>query len=104
MAGPMAYLAPGKRSLTAWAMTCAVEWRSTSRPSSESGVMIATLASCSIGRLRSYHSPAPSLRRRVPAPLTAQSRFTAEIHTEEDAQFAQHRGRGGVVAAGEHCA
>ena len=42
MAGPMAYLAPGKRSVTACAITCAVEWRSTSRPSAESGVTIAT--------------------------------------------------------------
>ena len=38
----MAYLAPGNRSVTACAITCAVEWRSTSRPSSESGVTIAT--------------------------------------------------------------
>src|SRR3954467_11332737 len=58
----MAYLAPGKRSLTASAITCAGGWRSTSRPSSESGVMIATRASWSIGRFRSYHSSSPPSR------------------------------------------
>ena len=55
----MAYFAPGKRSVTACAITCAVEWRSTSRPSDVSGVTMARAASCSIGRDRSYHSAAP---------------------------------------------
>src|SRR5215213_721144 len=63
----MAYFAPGNRSVTACAMTCAVECRSTSRPSSDGGVTIATLASCSIGRLRSYHSPGPSSKATLAA-------------------------------------
>src|SRR2546430_2339079 len=71
MAGPMAYFAPGKRSVTACAITCAVECRSTSRPSGEAGVTIVTAASWSIGRARSTHSPSTlaaraSLARRLP--------------------------------------
>src|SRR5580658_5883403 len=43
MAGPMAYLAPGQSRVTAWAITWAVEWRSTERPISEPAVMTLTL-------------------------------------------------------------
>src|SRR3954469_18081135 len=148
----MAYFAPGKRSLTACAITCAVEWRSTSRPSSESGVMIATRASWSIGRFRSYHSSSPpscvtcaaSAAFARPRPIEAAispavtpcscSRVepsgsvivivmglrryqwpscgrsgvsrrvegTVEVDAEQRAELAQHRGRSGVVAAGQH--
>src|ERR1700716_757874 len=71
MAGPIAYRAPGKRSVTACAITCAVECRSTSRPSGVAGVTIVTAASWSIGRSRSTHSPwtlaaSASLARRLP--------------------------------------
>ncbi len=44
MAGPMAYLAPGHRSVTAWAITWAVEWRRMYRPSGVSAVRTATVA------------------------------------------------------------
>ena len=67
----MAYRAPGNRSVTAWAITCAVECRSTSRPSGVAGVTIVTAASWSIGRSRSTHSPSTlaasaSFARRFP--------------------------------------
>src|SRR5947209_4921221 len=61
----MAYLAPGNRSQTAWAMTWAVEWRSTARPSSESAVTIATWAPSGRGRSRS--AGAPSMRAATAA-------------------------------------
>src|SRR5207253_1205355 len=38
----MPNVAPGNRSRTAWARTCAVEWRIVNSPRSESSVMIAT--------------------------------------------------------------
>ena len=41
-------------------MTCAVEWRSTSRPSGVSGVTMLNVPLCSMGRSRSSQSPAPS--------------------------------------------
>src|SRR5438034_328876 len=53
MEGPIANFAPGQRSRTAWAITCAVEWRRTARPSSVSAVMMATVAPSGSGRLRS---------------------------------------------------
>ncbi len=40
MAGPIENLAPGKSRVTAWAITCAVECRSTWRPSGVAAVMI----------------------------------------------------------------
>lgn len=61
MAGPMAYLAPGKRSKTACAMTCALEWRNTSRPSSVSGLTMATLASRVMAKFRSTILPSSSI-------------------------------------------
>ena len=42
MAGPMAYLAPGHSRVTACAITCAVECRSTVRPRSEPAVITLT--------------------------------------------------------------
>jgi hypothetical protein len=67
----MAYFAPGNSLVTASAMTCAVECRSTSRPSGVAGVTIASFVSCSSGRLRSSHCPSAraaiaSLARRLP--------------------------------------
>src|SRR3954454_7218819 len=53
-------------------MTCAVEWRSTSRPSSLAGTMIDTAASPGTGRLRSHQPPstfAASASRPRRAPI-----------------------------------
>ncbi len=67
----MAYLAPGQRRRTAWARTCAVEWRSTSRPASESAVTMATWAPSGSGNSRSTSRPSTvartaALARREP--------------------------------------
>src|SRR5688500_15687632 len=74
----MANLAPGKRSRTAWAMTCAVEWRRTARPSSLSSVTTATLAPSGRGAPRSVDVPstvtataAAARRRPMPAARSA---------------------------------
>ena len=53
----MAYLAPGHSRRTAWAITCAVEWRRTSRPASVSPVTMATWAPSGSGELQ-VHLPA----------------------------------------------
>src|SRR5438067_153125 len=53
----MAYLAPGNRSQTAWAMTWAVEWRRTYRPSSVLSVTTATVAPSVSGVPRSTSRP-----------------------------------------------
>src|SRR5438445_4573197 len=77
----MANLAPGQRSRTAWAITCAVEWRRTARPSSVSAVTMATVAPSGSGRVRSrgwsstiaataaFASPRPIDPARSPAVL-----------------------------------
>ena len=62
---------PGSSWVTAWAMTCAVEWRRTWRPSSVSAVMIDTWAPSWSGRPRSHSSPSTraataALARREP--------------------------------------
>src|ERR1035441_2659500 len=71
MAGPMAYLAPGQSRVTAWANTCALEWRRISRPRSLLGVTIDTVAPAARGVARSVSSPLTtaaraSLARRGP--------------------------------------
>ena len=53
----MENLAPGNSWVTAWAMTCAVECRSTWRPGSVSTVTMATRAWSGRGRVRSTSSP-----------------------------------------------
>src|SRR5438067_12795856 len=53
----MAYLAPGHNCVTAWAMTCAVEWRSTYLPVGVSAVMISTVAPSGRGVVRSASMP-----------------------------------------------
>src|SRR5437660_234139 len=71
MGGPMAYLAPGNRSHTAWAITWAVEWRRTYRPASESAVTMATSAPSGRGAFKSDCAPSTTaasaaLRSRGP--------------------------------------
>ena len=56
----MAKRAPGQSASTAWAMTCAVEWRRTSRPSSLSAVTMRTFAPSCSGAPRSASSPSTS--------------------------------------------
>src|SRR5580704_16107206 len=53
----MAYLAPGHRRRTAWAITCAVEWRRTSRPASLVSVTMATRSPWRSSVLRSTSRP-----------------------------------------------
>src|SRR5829696_1065547 len=74
----MANLAPGNRSRTTWAMTWAVEWRRTARPSSLSSVTTATLAPSGSGAARSIAVPstvtataAAARRRPMPAARSA---------------------------------
>src|SRR4051794_9985492 len=67
----MEYLAPGKSWVTAWAITCAVEWRRTWRPSSLLSVTMATAAWSGNGRPRSSSDPSTlaataALARRLP--------------------------------------
>src|SRR5947209_10988260 len=67
----MAYLAPGNRSHTAWAMTWAVEWRRTYRPSSVLSVTTETVAPSGSGVSRSTSRPSTvaataALARRLP--------------------------------------
>ena len=67
----MENLAPGNSWVTAWAITCAVEWRSTWRPSSELLVTMATVEPLCNGTLRSTSSPSTTaataaLARRDP--------------------------------------
>ena len=57
MAGPMAYLAPGQSRVTAWAMTCAVECRSTDRPTSDAAVITLTLELFGKVAVRSRSTP-----------------------------------------------
>src|SRR5437867_103434 len=57
MGGPMAYLAPGWRSHTAWAMTWAVEWRRTCSPSGSAAPTGSTATSACTGQDRSRSSP-----------------------------------------------
>src|SRR6202011_4936734 len=60
MGGPMPNLACGNRSWTAWANTCAVEWRMTLRPSSVLAAIGMTSASASGAQLRSRSLPSAS--------------------------------------------
>src|SRR6266536_5072329 len=57
MGGPMAYLAPGNRSHTACAITCAVECRSTRNPSGSVAMTGSTATSSSTGQDRSTSLP-----------------------------------------------
>src|SRR5437773_2379592 len=70
MGGPMAYLAPGYRSHTAWAMTWAVECRSTRSPSGSEAVTGSTLTSTVTGHERSTSSPS-TLAQMAPVGTTA---------------------------------
>src|SRR5256886_10954697 len=89
MSGAVAYRELGKRSVTACAITCAVEFRSTSRPSGEAGVTIVTAASWSIGRSRSTHSPSTlaasaSLARRLPIDAATSAAVTPRGYSRCD--------------------
>src|SRR6266545_4800122 len=57
MGGPMAYFAPGNRSHTAWAMTCAVECRRTCSPSGSPARTGAASPSSDGTNVRSTSSP-----------------------------------------------
>ena len=57
MGGPMAYFAPGYRSHTAWAMTCAVECRRIRRPSGSDTKTGAASTSAFTAHERSTSSP-----------------------------------------------
>ena len=67
----MVNLAPGNSCVTACAITCAVEWRRTWRPSSLLSVTIATVAPSGTGAVRSVSVPSTvaataALARRDP--------------------------------------
>src|SRR5439155_859574 len=80
MTGPIVISVSGKRRFTAWAITCAEEWRRTSRPSRDSGATGARRQSTTSVRERSTTAVAePSTRvagaalrgvllRRLPVP------------------------------------
>src|SRR2546429_7074507 len=89
MAAQIAYSARESVSVTACAITCAVECRSTSRPSGLAGLTIVTGASWSIGRSRATHSPSTlaasaSLARRLPIDAATSAAVTPRGYSRCD--------------------
>src|SRR5439155_651704 len=71
MTGPIVISVSGKRRFTAWAITCAEEWRRTSRPSRDSGATGARRQSATSGRERSSTAVAEPSTRAAIARATA---------------------------------